>query len=137
MSAHNSRQPANAGSPTAAPDDPAPDRPGRDGPGPGATRPVPAGPGQAGPDQGSPGQAGRAALEALDALLDPRWYITVLITGDGRIPCLTVSSRHARLTWDIHATEGWYWSAEVKVAPFGDPGTTASVLAEMLDGAAT
>ena len=84
-----------------------------------------------------PTQAGRAALEALDALLDPRWYITVLITGDGRIPCLTVSSRYARLTWDIHADDGWFWSAEVKVAPFADPSTTASVLAEMLDDTAT
>ena len=137
MSAHNPQQPAGAGSATAAP----------------ATR-EPGSPGQRCPEQGGPGQggpkraairpaptgstqAGRAALEALDALLDPRWYITVLITGDGRIPCLTVSSRYARLTWDIHADDGWFWSAEVKVAPFGDPGTTASVLAEMLDDTAT
>jgi hypothetical protein len=79
-----------------------------------------------------PAHPARAALEALAALLDPRWYITVLINGDNRVPCLTVSSRYARLTWDIYADEGWFWSAADKVAPFSDPGTAARDLADVL-----
>src|SRR5215472_4289320 len=70
----------------------------------------------------SPSHAARTALEALDSLLDPGLYITVLITGDNRVPRLTVSSRYARLSWDVHADEGWYWSGPDKVAPFSDPG---------------
>jgi hypothetical protein len=29
-----------------------------------------------------------------------------VITGDNRVPRLTVSSRHTRLTWDVYADEG-------------------------------
>ena len=80
----------------------------------------------------SPGHAARAALAALDSLLDPGLYITVLITGDNRVPRLTVSSRYARLTWDVYADEGWYWSGPDKVAPFSDPGAAARDLADVL-----
>lgn len=49
------------------------------------------------------------ALERLAALLGPSDYITALTTGHGRLPHLTVASRHAPLTGDIYAQDEWYW----------------------------
>jgi len=52
----------------------------------------------------------RAALEELAAALNPNDFRTCVATGKGRIPYLTVTSRHAsRLSERIYAGNGWYW----------------------------
>jgi hypothetical protein len=57
--------------------------------------------------------ASQAALESLAAALDPRDHVTALVAERGRIPCLTISSRHTALTEDIRADSdlfGWSWA---------------------------
>ena len=50
----------------------------------------------------------QAALERLDAALDPAEYATTLTTGPGRL-CLTVTSRHAAIGDDIFADHRAYY----------------------------
>jgi len=45
----------------------------------------------------------RAALENLAATLDPRDYATILVSGQGRVPHLAVTSRQADFGDDIYA----------------------------------
>ncbi|GEM_PF-2690375 len=75
-----------------------------------------------------------AALEALAAALNPSDYRTSLVTGKGRMPYLTVTSRHAsRLSEHIYANNGWYWwSWAEKFAVVDDVSAAAAKVAAVL-----
>jgi hypothetical protein len=53
--------------------------------------------------------ASRAALEGLADVLDPRDHVTTLVAEEGRIPYLTIPSRHSLLTEDIRADSDLFW----------------------------
>lgn len=90
------------------------------------------------PDPVPPGSHGngdgaRAALESLAAALDPRNFATTLVTGQGRPPRLTVTSRHAALAEDVCAQDGWlWWSWGERLAPFEDAPAAAGKIATAL-----
>lgn len=50
-----------------------------------------------------------AALDDLAAALDAGEFITALVTGSARRPCLTVARRHTHLTAQVYACSGWFW----------------------------
>lgn len=80
-----------------------------------------------------PGPAPADALSQLAAVLDPSDFITVLTTGQGRIPRLTVARRGLRLTEDIYACDGWYWWGWAeRIAAVTDPATAARTIASRL-----
>jgi hypothetical protein len=83
----------------------------------------------------SPGDipAPRAALENLDAALDPGDYATTLTTRPGHRLCLSVTSRHAAIGDDIFADHrAFYWSWGEWIAPTSDPATAASMITTVL-----
>jgi len=74
----------------------------------------------------------RAALENLDAALDPAQYATTLTTGPGGL-CLSVTSRHAAIGDDIFADHrAYYWSWGEWIAPITDPATAARMISAVL-----
>ena len=74
----------------------------------------------------------RAALENLDAALDPHDYATTLTTGPGRT-CLSVTSRHAAIGDDIWADHrAYYYSWGEWIAPISDPATAARMIGTVL-----
>ena len=74
-----------------------------------------------------------AALEALAAALSKAHFATVLVTGPGRVPRLTVSSRYTGLAHDLCAHDGWYWwpTAE-RAAPVADVPAAAQAITQVL-----
>lgn len=74
-----------------------------------------------------------AALEHLAAALDPRDHATTLVTGQDRVPYLTVSSRHATLAEDIYADErSYWWSWAEPIAAIGNPQAAATKISHVL-----
>ena len=73
-----------------------------------------------------------AALERLDAALDPAEYTTTLTNSPGRL-CLSVTSRHAQIGDDIWAdNRAFYWSWGEWIAPLSDPQTAARMISVVL-----
>jgi hypothetical protein len=65
--------------------------------------------------------ASQAALEGLADALDPRDHVTTLVAEQGRIPYLTISSRHSSLTEDIRAdSDQFWWSWAEPLGPMND-----------------
>ncbi len=74
-----------------------------------------------------------AALDRLAATLDPRDHATTLTTGDGRVPHLTISSRHAQLAENVYADERFYWwSWAEPIAAIGNPQAAATKISHVL-----
>jgi hypothetical protein len=74
-----------------------------------------------------------AALECLDAALDPRDFATTLTTSPGHPPCLSVTSRHAQIGDDIWADHrAFYWSWGEWIAPVSAPATAARMISMVL-----
>jgi hypothetical protein len=75
----------------------------------------------------------RAALENLDAALDPADYATTLTTRPGHRLCLSVTSRHAAIGDDIFADHrAYYYSWGEWIAPVTDPATAARMISAVL-----
>jgi hypothetical protein len=73
-----------------------------------------------------------AALQRLDAALDPREFATTLTTGPGST-CLAVTSRHATIGDNISADHrAYYYSWGEWIAPVSDPATAARLIATVL-----
>lgn len=80
----------------------------------------------------------QTALESLAAALDPGEFATALVTGTGRRPCLTVTSREAGAEESIYADQSSYWSGWAeRIAAAGDPLTAAHKVATSTRGPAT
>jgi hypothetical protein len=78
----------------------------------------------------------QTALETLAAALDPGEFVTALVTGTSRRPCLTVTSRHAGAEQNVYAGQSSYWSGSAEaIGPVGDPLTAAHKLAAALRAA--
>jgi hypothetical protein len=74
-----------------------------------------------------------AALETLAATLDPHDYITTLVSGQGRVPHLTVTSRHADFGDDIYADhQSYWWSFAERIAAIDDPQAAAQKISSVL-----
>lgn len=72
-------------------------------------------------------------LEALADALDPRDFATTLVTGDGRVPHLHVTSRHAQFGEDIYAdTQYYWWSWAERIASTDSPQAAARKIAAVL-----
>jgi len=77
--------------------------------------------------------APRAALVALAAALDPREFSVTLTNGQGRRPCLSVTSRHAAIGDDITVDHrAFYWSWSERIGPLGDPQAAARKVTSVL-----
>ena len=77
-----------------------------------------------------------AALEALAAALGSRAFATTLVTGPGREPRLTVTSRLSRLGEDISADTSYRWSWAEPICTVDEPFTAAQKIATVLRTAA-
>jgi hypothetical protein len=74
-----------------------------------------------------------AALQRLDAALDPRGYATTLTTGPGHRPHLSVTNRHAQIGDVIWAdNRAYYWSWGEWIAPVSDPAAAARMISVVL-----
>jgi hypothetical protein len=74
-----------------------------------------------------------AALERLDAALDPADYATTLTTGPGHRTYLSVTSRHAQIGDDIWADHrAYYYSWGEWIAPVTNPATAARMIGVVL-----
>jgi hypothetical protein len=82
-----------------------------------------------------PGQAVSApgtALEALAAAFDPKEFATALVSGEGRVPRLTVVSRRAHISQDVYVDNGWFWySWAERIAAVSDVDQAAVKIAYM------
>lgn len=75
----------------------------------------------------------QAALERLDAALDPADYATTLTTSPGRGLRLSVTSRHAPIGDDIWADHrAYYYSWGEWIAPVSDPQAAARMIGTVL-----
>jgi hypothetical protein len=75
----------------------------------------------------------QAALENLDAALDPAEYATTLTTRPGHRLCLSVTNRHAQIGDDIWAdNRAYYYSWGEWIAPISDPATAARMISMVL-----
>lgn len=72
------------------------------------------------------------ALEMLATALGSRDFATVLVTGPGRVPRLTVASRHSPLSEDIYADRFYRWSGAEPICDAGDPLTAAGRISRVL-----
>jgi hypothetical protein len=74
-----------------------------------------------------------AALQRLDAALDPHEYATTLTTGPGHRPRLSVTNRHAQIG-DVISVDNraYYWSWGEWIAPLSDPATAARLISVVL-----
>jgi hypothetical protein len=76
---------------------------------------------------------GPAALERLAAALSSHDFAAILVTGDGRVPHLHVTSRHAQLGDDIYVQTGSYWwSWAERIGPLDDPLAAAQKVTAVL-----
>jgi len=76
----------------------------------------------------------QAALENLDAALDPAEYATTLTTGPGRAS-LSVTNRNAQIGDAIWAdNRAFYWSWGEWIAPITDLATAARMISVVLRG---
>lgn len=74
-----------------------------------------------------------AALELLDAALDPAEYATTLRTSPGHHPRLSGTNRYAAIADDIWAdNRAFYWSWGEWIAPLSDPATAARMISVVL-----
>ena len=75
-----------------------------------------------------------AALERLATALGPG-FITTLVTGSGRRPCLSVTCRDTRAGEDVYAGSSWFWWpwAE-RIAATSDPLAAARHVTTALRG---
>ncbi|HEV2376814.1 MAG TPA: hypothetical protein VGS19_32155 [Streptosporangiaceae bacterium] len=79
----------------------------------------------------------RAVLEHLAAHLGPQDYATVLVSGDGCAPCLTVTSRPTQMSLNVFVAEGWYCTAPpFQIAHTSNPAAAARHIAGTLSGTA-
>jgi hypothetical protein len=77
--------------------------------------------------------ASQAALEELAAVLDPGDHVTTLVAEEGRIPYLTISSRHSSLTENIRAdSELFWWSWAEPLGPMHDLAGAARKITNVL-----
>jgi hypothetical protein len=77
----------------------------------------------------------QAALQRLDAALDPAQFATTLTSTPGRL-CLSVTSRHAAIGDDIFADHrAYYYSWGEWIAPVSDPATAARMISAVLRSA--
>jgi hypothetical protein len=77
--------------------------------------------------------ASQAALEGLAAVLDPGDHVTTLVAEEGRIPYLTISSRHSLLTEDIRAdSDLFWWSWAEPLGPMDDLAGAAQKITNVL-----
>ncbi len=77
--------------------------------------------------------ASQAALEGLAAVLDPRDHVTTLVAEQGRIPYLTIASRHSSLAEDIRAdSDRFWWSWAEPLGPMDDPAGAALKITNVL-----
>jgi hypothetical protein len=75
----------------------------------------------------------QAALERLDAALDPGEFATTLTARPGVRPRLTVTNRHAAIGDDIWAdNRAYYYSWGEWIAPISDPATVARMISTVL-----
>jgi len=85
---------------------------------------------------GKPHQAVSApgtALEALAAAFDPKEFATALVSGEGRVPRLTVVSRPAHTSQDVYVDGDWFWySWAERIAAVSDVAQAAAKVADML-----
>jgi hypothetical protein len=78
----------------------------------------------------------QTALASLAAALDPGEFATTLVTGTGRRPCLTVTSRHTCTEQHVYADDSSYWSGTAEsIALVSDPLTAAHRVATTLRAA--
>jgi len=78
----------------------------------------------------------QAALDDLAAELDPREFATILVTGPGRRPCLTVASRHTHAAEDIYADRlSYWWAWSRRISATDDPLTAARQVTDLLRAA--
>jgi hypothetical protein len=84
-----------------------------------------------------PHTAQAAALERLAAALGSRDFATILVTGPGREPRLTITSRASKLSEDIYAGTSYRWSWADPICPADDPLTAAQKIAAVLRTAAS
>jgi hypothetical protein len=73
-----------------------------------------------------------AALERLATALGSRDFATVLVTGQERVPHLTVASRHSPLAEDIYADCFYRWSWAEPICGVEDPLTAAGKITNVL-----
>ena len=74
------------------------------------------------------------ALERLAAELDRTEFTTVLITGTGRRPRLTVENRRTKAIEDIYADSWYWWSPAEKIASTDNPVAAAQQVTARLKG---
>lgn len=75
----------------------------------------------------------QAALENLDAALDPAEYATTLTTRPGHPMYLSVTNRHAKIGDHIWAdNRAYYWSWGEWIAPTSAPATAARMISTVL-----
>lgn len=75
------------------------------------------------------------ALERLAAALNTDDFATTLVTGTGRRPRLTVTSKRAGLDSDVYTGSGYYWwSWAERIAPTADPHAAAGTISSILGG---
>lgn len=74
-----------------------------------------------------------AALEALAAGFDPKEFATALVSGQGRVPRLTVVSRRGHTSQDVYVDGGWFWhSWAERIAAVSNVDHAAAKIADML-----
>jgi hypothetical protein len=74
-----------------------------------------------------------AALERLDAALDPGLFVTALTAGPGHRPFLTVTSRHLGMGDNIYAdTTAYWWSWCERIAATSHPCAAAAEISRIL-----
>jgi len=74
-----------------------------------------------------------ADLERLAAAFDSREFATTLVSGQGRVPRLTVASRLSRTSEDVCVEGGWFWYSHAeRIAPVTDLQETAAKIADLL-----
>lgn len=75
-----------------------------------------------------------ADLETLAAALDRSCFVTTLMSGEGRVPHLTITNRRfTQLTESIYAADGsFWWSWADRIGPVDDPLAAARKVTKVL-----
>jgi len=75
-----------------------------------------------------------AALEQLAAALSPHDFAVTLVTGDARVPHLTITNRrYIQLSEGIYAQDGsFWWSWAERIGPADDPLAAAQKVTKVL-----
>jgi hypothetical protein len=80
--------------------------------------------------------ANQDALERLAAALDPSDHAITLVTGQGQVPYLAITSRHADLAEDVYADQqSFWWSWAEPICAVDDPLTAARKITRVLQAA--